>query len=68
MLRSELLLAMISDLVAGRRVSVSLRLVCVYSRVESSLELLNAPVRVESRVAGLDVKSSRKSSQYTMNN
>ena len=35
-----------------------------YSRVESSLELPNARVRVESRVAGLDAKSSRKSSQY----
>ena len=28
-----------------------------YSRVESSLESLNAQVRVESRVAGLDFKS-----------
>ena len=44
------------------------RLVCKsHSRVESSLDLLNARVRVESRVAGRDVKSSRKSSQYAMN-
>ena len=32
-----------------------------YSRVESSLESLNARVRVESRIAGQDVKSQVKS-------
>ena len=37
-----------------------------YSWGESSLELLNARVQVESRVAGRDVKSSRKSNQYIM--
>ena len=41
---------------------MSASLVC-----KSSLELLNARVRVESRVAGQDVKSSHKSSQCAMN-
>ena len=44
--------------------SCQTRLQVAYSRVESSLELLNAKVRVESRVAGREVKLSRKSRQY----
>ena len=35
-----------------------------YSQVESSLELVNARVRVESRVAGRNIKSSQVKSIY----